>query len=214
MAALSFDWLNRVITVLAPDTEILMQDLINQIRDEEDELVNHDRPIIAAAAGKDVLDLGVQIGITLTLINNWQLAFEARPGPAFVQCVVKGGNLVGGLAGNPIKVTAYTQVKLLMSAASTLTGSGSPAEVADAVWAAASALRLLGMVRENSFTDNTAFDGNNQLTACRLRVFDTKAHAEAATDGGSETLGLIATYAVTAEYEAVGKLKQHRMVLV
>ena len=72
--------------------------------------------------------------------------------------------------------------------------------------------RLLGLSHENSFLDNTEYDINNQLVSGRLRIFNSKANAEAATDGGSETTGLVATYIIEAEYEALGKLKSYRMV--
>ena len=140
MATLSFDWIARVITVMDPDVGVTVQDLINQIRDAEDELVNMDDPIIAKATGKDTLGVGVTTAITLELLNNWQLAFEARPGPTFVQCTVGGGNLIGGIAGNPIKATAYTQVLNILSAAATIVaGALAPQEMRDAMKLAPSA---------------------------------------------------------------------------
>ena len=72
--------------------------------------------------------------------------------------------------------------------------------------------RVLGLEHENAFIDNTVNDDYGQLTSSRVRIFNSKANAEAATDGGSETTGLIATYTVTAVYEAVGRLKSYRMV--
>lgn len=73
-------------------------------------------------------------------------------------------------------------------------------------------VRLLGLSHENAFIDLTEFDANGQLTSARLRIFDSKTNADAATDGGSETTGLIATYTMTADYEAVGRLKSYRYV--
>lgn len=77
---------------------------------------------------------------------------------------------------------------------------------------AAGIVRLLGLHRENVFIDDTIFDALNQLIGCRIRLFDSKDNAEAATDGGSETAGLIATYTMTAEHEAPGKMKTFRQV--
>lgn len=72
--------------------------------------------------------------------------------------------------------------------------------------------RILGLVHENAFIDNTVFDVNGQLTAARVRLFDSKANVQAATDGGSETTGLIATYTIESEYEMPGRMKQYRMM--
>lgn len=77
---------------------------------------------------------------------------------------------------------------------------------------AAAITRVLGLVHENAFIDNTAYDTNSQLIAARLRIFDSKANAQAATDGGSETTGLVATYSIEADYQAIGQTRQYRMV--
>lgn len=77
---------------------------------------------------------------------------------------------------------------------------------------AVSILRVLGLHRENIFIDNTDFDTNNQLISCRIRLYDSKANATSATDGDSYSTGLIATYTMEAEHEAVGKMKTFRQV--
>lgn len=70
--------------------------------------------------------------------------------------------------------------------------------------------RLLGLSHENAFIDLTSFDVHGQLTAARMRIFDSKISAQAATDGGSETTGLVAAYTMEAVYEGVGRLKSYR----
>lgn len=108
---LVFDFYNSIIEVPAPDTTLDMQYLINQIRDVEDELspgMAYSK--IADASGKDDLGGGVYTAITVRLLDNWRIRFEARPGPETVQCFIVGGNLVGGPGGNPIAPSAYTQV--------------------------------------------------------------------------------------------------------
>lgn len=70
--------------------------------------------------------------------------------------------------------------------------------------------RTLGLGHENIFIDNTVFDGNAQLVSARTRIFDTKAHCDAATDGGSETDGLIASYFLTTQWEALNKFQVFR----
>ena len=114
---LTFDFYNSIIEVPLPDTSIEMQYLINQVRDQEDELVpSFGYNKIADASGKDSLGGGVATAITVRLLDNWRLRFEARDPPDTVQCTITGGNLVGGPGGNPIAPSAYTQVVQLSSA--------------------------------------------------------------------------------------------------
>lgn len=121
-AALTFLKYERVIQVDAPQTEVTIQDLLNQIRLYEEQLVNLDYGHIANAYGKQPLGGGAYVGITLELINNWRIAFEARPGPETILCTVKGGNLVAinDYNNNPIKPTAFTQVVIAQSSSPTI----------------------------------------------------------------------------------------------
>lgn len=122
----------RVVWIKSPSTELLIQDLVDTLRDLEADPINMGYTYIVDAAGKDVLGTGIQVGITATL-NNAVIAFEDRLGPAFVRCTVKDGNLVAndenGDPMEPVKVTSYTQVKVIASAAATIVttdgGSGS-----------------------------------------------------------------------------------------
>ena len=72
------------------------------------------------------------MGITSTL-QNARLAFEARPGPTYVQCTINGGNLVAlddiGQSISPIHTTAFTQVLLAQSSSATIIGG-----IDNAVW--------------------------------------------------------------------------------
>jgi hypothetical protein len=123
---LDFDYDQRLITVQLPDTATTVQELVNLIRDEEDELINLDDPRIIDAAGKDDLGGGNKTAITMTLVNGWLLAFAARTGPATVLCTVSGGNLVAldkfGVAQYPIFPTAFTSVSIAQSTAPALPG--------------------------------------------------------------------------------------------
>jgi hypothetical protein len=73
--------------------------------------------------------------------------------------------------------------------------------------------RLLGLSHENTVIDNTNHDADNQLLTARMRVYDSKTNADAATDGGSETTGLIATYMMTSDWDGVNRLGFFRMTL-
>ena len=88
--AITLDQATKLITV-DPETSVTIQQLINTIRDWEDELVNMDCSSVASASGKDDLGGGTLVGITLKLLN-WKLKF-ADKGSATV-CTISGGNLV------------------------------------------------------------------------------------------------------------------------
>ncbi len=117
MANLTFFKYEKVIQVDAPQTTVTIQDLVNQIRVYEATITNMDYGHIANAYGKQSLGGGAYIGITLELINDWRIAFEARSGPDTILCTVSGGNLVAvnQYSNNPIKPTAFTQVNIAQS---------------------------------------------------------------------------------------------------
>lgn len=122
MATLTFFKYERVIQVDSPQTSVTIQDLLNQIRVYEENLNNLDYGHIANAYGKQALGGGSFIGITLELINDWRIAFEARPGSDTVLCTVSGGNLVAinQYSNNPIKPTAFTQINIAQSSSPTI----------------------------------------------------------------------------------------------
>jgi hypothetical protein len=113
----------RVITVAAPSTEIIIQDLHDSCRFLESEPSAMDNPILIDTAGKEQLGGGVEVGLTSTL-QNALVAFEARSGPTYEQCRVSGGNVISiDTAGNPlftpISPTAFTQVVVTASSSAT-----------------------------------------------------------------------------------------------
>lgn len=76
---ISFDRFNKIVTIDAPSTAVTIQDLYDTIRDWEDEPSQMDLASVCVAGGKESLGAGEFTGITLTLINDWRLAFESRP---------------------------------------------------------------------------------------------------------------------------------------
>lgn len=135
--ALQFDHAAQRIKVTSPQTTVLIQDLLNACRLEEASDVGIADSKIASAAGKEVLGAGVQVGITLTLLENWQLEFWAGNYTA----TVTGGNIVAD-SGDPVAyVVGGPQVEITLSAAATITtvdgGGGGSAptavEIAQAV---------------------------------------------------------------------------------
>ena len=122
MANFSFDRLNKIITVQAPDTEITVQELYNAIRDWEDNPENMSEDKVCDAAGKDPLGGGLYTAITLILRNGWKLKFEERTEPTL--CIVRGGNLIAtDELGNfvyPIETSENVTVIIAQSTAASL----------------------------------------------------------------------------------------------
>jgi len=122
--ALTFNPITKIIEVEAPATEIVLQDLINEIRDWEDEQTSISYPQVAEGSGKEDLGGGTRVGITIKLINGWRIKFEDRTGPDWTICNVRGGNLVAvdenGDAIFPIAPSAYVTATLTASSSATL----------------------------------------------------------------------------------------------
>ena len=155
---ISIDWAvtPRIITVAAPSTSVLVQDLIDTLRTLESKVENLDKPSIVDASGKD--ELGVEegitkkVGITLVLLDA-RLKFEDRVAgatPVWTLCKVYGGNLIakdwGGatpswqVVENPLADADYVNAIIAQSSSPTIVyaSGGSPAEIAQAVWESAS----------------------------------------------------------------------------
>ena len=124
--AITFDKINKLI-VITTDTEVTIQNLINAIRDYEDENENLEIASLANAYGKQSLGGGALGGITLELINDWRVKFEDRNPPDYIPCIIYGGNLVAinQYGNNPIKTSAYTQVTIAQSSSPTIVETGS-----------------------------------------------------------------------------------------
>jgi hypothetical protein len=73
--------------------------------------------------------------------------------------------------------------------------------------------RLLGLSHENIFIDETNYDADTQLISARVRLFDSKTNCDAATDGGSETTGLVATYQLTTTWEGLNQFAVFKQTL-
>lgn len=112
----------HVIQVDIPFVRVTIQDLINQIREYEDELINMDHPKIIDASGKQDLGGGVLVGITLEMLDNWRVQFEPRTGPLLESVSVTGGNIVttNDFNNNPIKPSPFTQVSVTSSSSATI----------------------------------------------------------------------------------------------
>jgi len=126
-----YDFINKIVDIPAGTTDVLVLDLINDIRDAEATAQGICYGQIASASGSESLGGGVSVGITVNLLDDWQVRFSTGNYIA----KIFGGNLVGGLDGDPVAYSSGVQVLLLQSAASTVvqvsTGSGLSTEEHD-----------------------------------------------------------------------------------
>lgn len=76
---ITIDWTRspRIITVLAPSTSLTIQDLYDTLRQNEDDVYNTPYDEIVSAGGKEDLEGGAFVAVTLSLLNAL-LRFEAR----------------------------------------------------------------------------------------------------------------------------------------
>jgi len=110
--------------VPAPDTEVTVQELVDQIADYLDEPQNLDIPWFAEFGGKVSLGGTPEVfsEVILILLDDWRVEFEARAGPTYESCVIRGGTLVASNAfgNNPISPSSFTQVQIRQSISGTL----------------------------------------------------------------------------------------------
>lgn len=133
--AIEFDYALHLINITSPQDTLSCQQLLDAIRTEEATATGIRYAPIATASGKEDLGGGVNVGMTVQLIDPWQVKFWSGNYIA----KVAGGNLVGGPDGDPIAYSAGVQVLLVQSAASTIvttsSGSGLSAEEHDKLMA-------------------------------------------------------------------------------
>ena len=113
--AIAFDHRQRLIDLAGQDT-LDCQALLDAIREEEASARGIAEEQIATASGKEDLGGGVYVGMTVNLLSPWQVKFAAGNYIA----KIAGGNLVGGISGDPVAYSAGVQVLLIQSAASTV----------------------------------------------------------------------------------------------
>jgi len=142
--AYQFDFDSRLIYITSPQTEVVIQDLIDEIRANEASQTGITYDKIANASGKESLGGQVNVGITVQLLD-WQIKFWEGNYIASIT----GGNLTGGVSGDPVAYSAGVQVLLIQSAASTVvqvsTGSGLSGEEHD---------KLMGLPQSSTITND------------------------------------------------------------
>lgn len=186
---LIYDFLEQIIEVPAPDLELDLQYLVDQTRDVEDELTP---PMgyakIMDAYGKQPLGGGTFVGITVFLLDNWKVRFEARPGPDTVAAFVTGGNLVAE-SGNPIAPSAYVTVTLAQSSSPTI---ATPDDNVDLKYLIASLYDTQKSVGNVYYWDPTNGDDGNDGTTPSTAVATFAAAQGLATAGNYDTIYCLA----------------------
>ena len=224
---LQFDKNSRIITIESPATGITVQNLFNGIRDYEARPDCLEIAKIVDAAGKDDLGGGLQVGITMRLLN-WKVKFADRAGPSYEDCEVFGGNLLAVDANNqsmnPIQPAAFVTV--------TVTKAVSAARIADvAEWTQAEKndlnttlgqhttqhtdhssqlseaniqiARTLGLAQENFYIDQLVFDNAGRMLSGRLRTYTD-------ADSVGTDSHVRASYQITSTY-ADGLLSSYKV---
>lgn len=106
---------NRIV-VLAPQTQLTVQELYDFCKDSEITDIGMSNEIIAVAAGKDDLGSGVQVAVTVRLLGSWQVEWW----PGYYTATMGGGNIVAE-CGDPVAyVQGGPQVEITLSAAATI----------------------------------------------------------------------------------------------
>jgi hypothetical protein len=169
-------------TVPSPAISITCQEIYDQCRDYEDEPANMDLSSLVSGAGKDSLGGSEAVGITITLLDDWRLAFEARLGPTWVSCVVTGGNLVAvnSYSNNPISPTAYTQVQIRQSTSPSVveTGvSGLTSEESDQLAGMFAAFLHRQLLQEGSVDNLTIYEADGITPLYLVNVTDKNGNA-------------------------------------
>lgn len=104
---LSIDYGTKIISITSPQTDLTLQELVDFVEDEDARPVNLSQPSgTDAGIAKDMVGKfdkggGIKSEIILELNSPWQIQFW--PGSGLT--TVRGGSLVGGLGGVPIKAT-------------------------------------------------------------------------------------------------------------
>jgi hypothetical protein len=149
-APFTFDFVASRIDVDAGVQDVDCATLYTAIKAAQasEEGIIYDR--VGRGSGLNILGPGVQVGLTVEVLGNWQLRFPAGNYVARIA----GGNFIGGPAGDPIAYTAGVQTLLIQSAASTVvTEGGGGLTQADVTEAVLEAFVEPGLTLEQALVD-------------------------------------------------------------
>lgn len=132
----TIDYTNKKIRATGSRASFIAQEIVDIVRVAEATIDGIRLPVFATVSGLVTLSPGVSTGLTVEL-NLWQLSWASG---SVSQATVGGGNVVGGIADDPVEdVVGGPQVTINLSAAATQVVSGGapldPDAIAAAVWA-------------------------------------------------------------------------------
>ena len=163
----------RIIEVAQPSTEITIQDLYDTTSILQSRVYNTPFPKIVSAGGKEDLEDGAFVGITLTL-QDAQVKFEDRV--SNTRTKVTGGNLVAvSSSGTSLDATAFSSfVNAIIAQSSSPTLVSATASLAEATaFAGTTALSIrTGLTEGDDFYSCSSvhvIDGSNEA----VRKIDT-----------------------------------------
>ena len=128
----TIDYINKKIRATSTRATFTCQELVDIIGAAQATVDGIQLTEFAAISGNVELSPGVSTGITVSLLDSWQVSWGAG---SVTQATISGGNLVGGIAGDPVEdVAGGPQVTISLSSAATAVNIASASDIADAVW--------------------------------------------------------------------------------
>lgn len=126
----------RIITIQAPSVSANIQDIIDTLRNFEVSIEGMDEPYILEASGKEKLEGGKFVGLTVQL-QNALIEFEGRLSPPWASCAIVDGNLTAvdktGQTIYPINGTPYINISFIQSTSASIIATGSAVTEQDKV---------------------------------------------------------------------------------
>jgi hypothetical protein len=193
--AITFNEIDKQIEI-SPETTVTIQELIDAIRTWEELPEAMDNPSVANCTGKQALGGGKFVGLTLELLDDWRLYFGDKGAQTF--CFITGGNLVPTYLGSEPPLAPSTNVNGIIeldTSAALLDYSG---EIGNEI------TRILGLTQENFRVYSQVYDGDGNMTSGRIRLYNSKADADADTNHFAE-------YLITATYSAPGRCTSYKV---
>lgn len=136
-APFTFNFQTSLILVDSGSVILACGDIYTAIKLAQENVEGITYPRIAIGSGLNTLSPGVQVGITVELLDQWQIKF---PDGSYV-ARIGGGNLIGGPLGDPLAYSPGVQSLLIQAAASTVV-SGDSAAIASATVSALNATTI------------------------------------------------------------------------
>lgn len=120
IAPFTFDFVGQIIRVDGGTASIDIGTLYEAIKQAQASTEGELYAPVAQGSGRVSLGGGVSVGLTVQLLDAWQVKFA--DGTYIAR--IAGGNLVGGPDGDPVAYSSGVQVQLTLSAASTVVSTG------------------------------------------------------------------------------------------